>query len=67
MEKGSKAATNPTKRSLDASYSKWDAYFRSDSKEVARDLNVTSGKPLTEDEFLKLKKGSKEKFTVIGR
>jgi hypothetical protein len=68
MEKGNKATQPPAKRStLDASYAKWDAYFRSDSKELAKDLNVTLGKPLTEDEFLRLKKGSKEKFTVLGR
>jgi hypothetical protein len=68
MEKGNKATQSPTKSStLDASYAKWDAYFRSDSKKLAEDLNVTLGKPLTEDEFFRLKKGSKEKFTVLGR
>lgn len=68
MEKGNKATQSPAKSStLDASYAKWDAYFRSDSKELAKDLNVTLGKPLTEDEFLRLKKGFKEKFTVLGR
>ena len=73
MEKGNKSSdkgnksSSTAKRSLDASYAKWDAYFRSDSKQMAKDLNVTFGKPLTEEEFLKLKQGSQEKFTVLGR
>lgn len=66
MDKTNKAAPSTAKRSLDASYAKWDAYFRSDGpKELAKDLNVTFGKPLTEKEFLKLKSGSKEKFTIL--